>query len=208
MILAVDTSLSMFSVALLSGEKLLGGVMMEGKESRNEKLLPAIDWLFGETARALRDVELLVVTRGPGSFTGVRVGLATVQGLAFSVGRPVCAISTHEAAALGELNQDRIVAWGNAGRGEYYLSRFEAGREIQAPVLVGADELRDLERDATRSIDVDRLAAGQNLARLAGLRALQIRDAGSLERYAEVTPLYVRLAEADVKLRQKLPKGI
>src|SRR5512138_2509880 len=97
--LAVDTSLPLLSVALLSDQSLLGAVSLEGKGSRNEKLLPAIDWLLTESGVDRHAIDLFAVTRGPGSFTGVRIGLATVQGLALAMDRPVCAISTHEAIA-------------------------------------------------------------------------------------------------------------
>ena len=75
------------SVALLRDESLIGAVALEGKGSRNEKLLPAIDWLLTESKIDRKSIELFAVTRGPGSFTGVRIGLATVQGLALALGR-------------------------------------------------------------------------------------------------------------------------
>jgi len=56
---------------------LLGAVALEGKGSRNEKLLPAVDWLLSESGIDRSSLDLLAVTRGPGSFTGVRIGLGT-----------------------------------------------------------------------------------------------------------------------------------
>ena len=82
LVLGVDTSLPLLSVALLRDGALIGAVTLEGKDSRNEKLLPAIDWLLTESAVERGTIDLFAVTRGPGSFTGVRIGLATVQGLA------------------------------------------------------------------------------------------------------------------------------
>src|SRR5213596_3355368 len=99
LILAADTSLPLLSVALLRDGTLLGALALEGKGSRNEKLLPAVDWLLTESGLDRREVELFAVTRGPGSFTGVRIGLATLQGLALALGKSVCAMSTHEAIA-------------------------------------------------------------------------------------------------------------
>src|SRR5450759_446149 len=102
LVLGVDTSLPRLSVALLKDGALIGAVTLEGKGSRNEKLLPAVDWLLSESGTDRHAIDLFAVTRGPGSFTGVRIGLATIQGLALALGRPVCAMSTHEAIALGE----------------------------------------------------------------------------------------------------------
>src|SRR5476649_529215 len=100
LILATDTSLAILSVALVRDDGLIGAVALEGKHSRNEKLLPAIDWLLSEAGIERTAIDLFAVTRGPGSFTGVRIGLATMQGLALALGKRVCAMSTHEAIAL------------------------------------------------------------------------------------------------------------
>ncbi|HEX2120191.1 MAG TPA: tRNA (adenosine(37)-N6)-threonylcarbamoyltransferase complex dimerization subunit type 1 TsaB, partial [Thermoanaerobaculia bacterium] len=133
LVLAADSSLPILSVALVNGPVLVGAVSMEGKGSRNEKLLPAIDWLLAENAIDRRQIDLFASTRGPGSFTGVRIGLATLQGLALALGRPLCAMSTHEAIAHGE--SGRVAIRDDAGRGEWYVSVFEDGREVVAPHL-------------------------------------------------------------------------
>src|SRR5258708_17993036 len=97
---SADTSLPLLSVALVRDDALLGAMALEGKGSRNEKLLPAVDWLLTESGVDRREVELFAVTRGPGSFTGVRIGLATVQGMAIALGQPLCAMSAPQALAL------------------------------------------------------------------------------------------------------------
>ena len=116
LILAADTSLPILSVALVKDTQLLGATALEGRSSRNEKLLPAIDWLLGETGSDRKAIDLFAVTRGPGSFTGVRIGLATMQGMALALGKPVCAMSTHEAIAP---ERGRWLIVDDAGRGNY-----------------------------------------------------------------------------------------
>ena len=187
-ILAADTSLPLLSVALLRDDALIGAVALEGKGSRNEKLLPAIDWLLAESGVDRREVDLFAVTRGPGSFTGVRIGLATMQGLALALGKPVCAMSTHEAIApvVG-----RVTIVDDAGRGEFYVSEFEDGRQMAAPHLT---------KSAIGLTVAEFLKTG-NAAAGCGRRARAIAAAGDLDHYGDVTPIYVRLAEAEVKLR-------
>ena len=182
------------SVALVDDAALIGALAIEGRGSRNEKLLPAIDWLLSENAIDRRKIDLLAVTRGPGSFTGVRIGLATLQGLAVAIGRPVCAMSTHEAIAYGE--RGRVAIRDDAGRGEWYVSIFEDGREIVAPHLA-----RDVSEP--RVIDAGELLQRENVALRCARRAIEIEQRGEGDRYRDVTPIYVRLAEAEVKLRQK-----
>jgi len=194
LVLSADTSLPILSVALVDGDALVGAVAMEGKGSRNEKLLPAIDFLLTENAIDRKRIELFAVTRGPGSFTGVRIGLATLQGLATALGRPICAMSTHEAIAHG--TRGRVAIRDDAGRGEWYVSVFEDGREVIAPHLA-----REL--DEANVIGVAEFLQRDNVALRCARRAIEIEQRGEGERYRDVTPIYVRLAEAEVKLRQK-----
>ncbi|HVE73142.1 MAG TPA: tRNA (adenosine(37)-N6)-threonylcarbamoyltransferase complex dimerization subunit type 1 TsaB [Thermoanaerobaculia bacterium] len=190
-ILAADTSLPLLSVALLRDGELAGAVALEGKGSRNEKLLPAIDWLLAESGTDRAAIDLFAVTRGPGSFTGVRIGLATMQGLAMALRKPVCAMSTHEAIAFGEAG--RVAVADDAGRGELYVSVFEDGREVVAPHLASTV-------DEARVLRVADVMQSFNVAARCARRALAIEDRDA---YRDVTPIYVRLAEAEVKLRQK-----
>lgn len=193
-VLAADTSLPILSVALIADGTLIGAMALEGKGSRNEKLLPAIDWLLAENNVERNAIDLFAVTRGPGSFTGVRIGLATMQGLAMALRKPVCAMSTHEAIAFGETG--RVAIADDAGRGELYVSVFEGAREVTAPHLAsGVSE--------ERVIRVAELTQHGNVALRCARRALEIEQRGEGERYRDVTPIYVRLAEAEVKLQAK-----
>jgi len=196
LILAADTSLPILSVALVLGDALLGAVALEGRSSRNEKLLPAIDWLLTESAIERTSIDLFAVTRGPGSFTGVRIGLATMQGLALALGKPVCAMSTHEAIAPAN---GRASIVDDAGRGEFYVSAFDDGREVIAPQLAKREEVDALDH----IIRVADFMQRDNVAISCARRAREIERRGDGERYRDITPIYVRLAEAEVKLQQK-----
>jgi tRNA threonylcarbamoyl adenosine modification protein YeaZ len=196
LILAADTSLPILSVALLLDDALLGAVALEGRSSRNEKLLPAIDWLLTEAAIERTSIDLLAVTRGPGSFTGVRIGLATMQGLALALGKAVCAMSTHEAIAPAN---GRASIVDDAGRGEFYVSAFDDGREVVAPHLAKGEEVEALDH----VIRVGDVMQRDNVALACARRAREIELRGDGERYRDITPIYVRLAEAEVKLQQK-----
>jgi tRNA threonylcarbamoyladenosine biosynthesis protein TsaB len=191
LILAADTSLPILSVAIVRDDVLLGAAAIEGRSSRNEKLLPAIDWLLGETATAREAIDVFGVTRGPGSFTGVRIGLATMQGMALALGKPVCAMSTHEAIAPP---RGKWTIVDDAGRGEFYVSVFEDGVERTAPRLA-----REVEGE--RFVVSEFLQHG-NVAVSCARRATAIASAGKLGDYADITPIYVRLAEAEEKLRR------
>jgi tRNA threonylcarbamoyladenosine biosynthesis protein TsaB len=203
LVLGLDSSLPLLSVALLNDEGLVGAVALRGKDSRNEKLLPAVDWLLAESGIARSSIDLFAVTRGPGSFTGVRIGLATVQGLALALGRPVCAMSTHEAVAFGAAEGVRTLVYDEAGRGEFYVSTFVGHEPFEAPHLCSAAELESLRRSTPRVVAVPEMLRSDSVAALAAARAHEIRMAGRLDGYGDATPIYVRLAEAEVKLQQR-----
>ena len=203
MILSFDTSLPLLSVALLRGETILGALALVGKDSRNEKLLPAVDWLLAQTRVEKEQLELIVVTRGPGSFTGVRVGLATAQGLALALGRTICAMSTHEAIAFAVSEQGRRLVVDDAGRGDFYVSAFEGEEETIPPTLVANDRLSAIAAEFEEVIEVKRALDRVNVALVAATRARELARTERLDRYRDTTPLYVRLAEAEVKLQQR-----
>lgn len=94
LLLAIDTSGSQGGVALMDGEQVLteAGLMLDGKASTT--LLPTIDQLFQQAGIKTRDLEALAVALGPGSFTGIRIGLATAQGIAQALNLPVYGLSS------------------------------------------------------------------------------------------------------------------
>ena len=89
----------------------------------------------------MRDVDLLAVASGPGSFTGLRIGIATIQGLAMAHGKRVVPVSALEALARAAVNPpiDTIAAWMDAQRGEVFAALYSAdGRDLLIPAGLGA----------------------------------------------------------------------
>jgi tRNA threonylcarbamoyl adenosine modification protein YeaZ len=201
LILAADTSLPILSVALTDGAALIAAVALEGRKSRTEKLLPAIDWILAEQSVDRQAIELFAITRGPGSFTGVRIGLATFQALALALGRPVCSIPTHEALAFHGEDLEFSFVHDDAGRGEFYGSTFAPDRSDPARLLTRAELLSAIA--GNRSTSVAAFMADRNVAVRTALRAAAIARSDRLSSYRDATPIYVRLAEAEVKLAQK-----
>jgi tRNA threonylcarbamoyl adenosine modification protein YeaZ len=200
LILAADTSLPILSVALTDGSALIAAVALEGRNSRNEKLLSAVDWILNEQRVDRHDIELFAVTRGPGSFTGVRIGLATFQALALVLGRKVCSMPTHEALAYRGEQLEFSFVYDDAGRGEFYGSLFGVDPGGPARLITGPYRLDDIA--ANRSTSAAAILADRNVAARTALRAAAVAGAGLLDAYADATPIYVRLAEAEVKLAQ------
>ena len=124
LILAVETSTRVGSVSLARGEGVLGIVMSDGAASRSTDLIENVDRQLRAAEARLSDVDLFAVAVGPGSFTGLRIGLATVKAFAVCVQRPCAAVSTLAAIAYSAGASERTVSVLPAGRGEVYAQMF------------------------------------------------------------------------------------
>ncbi len=98
-ILAADTSTTLNTVALCEDSRPVAESTVDCGRSHAERLLSTVDWLLKEAGAVLDDVDLFAVSCGPGSFTGLRVGVATFKGLALAQRRPLIAVPTLDALA-------------------------------------------------------------------------------------------------------------
>jgi tRNA threonylcarbamoyladenosine biosynthesis protein TsaB len=87
-------------VALLEQDRLLGEYLFSGAKAHSQRLLGMIDRLLTDSGCSIGDIDLFAVSLGPGSFTGLRVGISTAQGLALAAGRQIAGIPTLEALAF------------------------------------------------------------------------------------------------------------
>lgn len=128
LLLAVETATFASSLALWRGATLLGERAADPGHATAEVLIPALDALLADTRLSLAAIGGFAVSIGPGSFTGLRIGVATVKGLAFGTGRPAVAVSTLAALAGHAEGPGPVAAVLDARRGEVYAAGFEAGR--------------------------------------------------------------------------------
>lgn len=144
-VLAVETSTLTGGVALLMGESLVAETTLSVSVQHAERLMPAIDRLLSDSGVSLGEVDLLAVAAGPGSFTGLRVGLAAVQGLAAATGKRAVGVSTLQALALaGSHFKGTVVPLLDARRGQVYAAAFRPGpvpRTLLEDRAVGLPEL-------------------------------------------------------------------
>jgi len=142
MILALDTASPRVSVAVGTAEELHAERTL-GLRRSSEKLLAAIEEALEEAGTALGELAGCAVVRGPGSFTGLRIGLGTALGFHQALGMPVAALSALSAlaASAGGGAPEEIVAAVDAMRGDWYLRRFAPGEGSSPPRPRGEAEL-------------------------------------------------------------------
>jgi tRNA threonylcarbamoyladenosine biosynthesis protein TsaB len=129
LILAVDTTTPGGSVALCRDEALLGEANVESAATHSARLFRSIDFLLGALGHDIRDVDAFAVAAGPGSFTGIRIGIGAVKSLAFASGKRVAAVSTllALAAKLAADGGGLVCPLLDAKKGEIYAGLFETG---------------------------------------------------------------------------------
>ena len=147
-ILAVDTSANVATAAVISDGKLIAESILNHKKTHSEKIMPMIDSVLKDAEIGINDIDLFAVANGPGSFTGLRIGVSTVKALAHAADKPIVGISTLEAMAYNLFDVDGLISpIMDARRSQVYnaVYRFEKGRlcEVTEPRALAIEECLD-----------------------------------------------------------------
>ena len=125
MLLSVDSSAVTASVALTDGERIIKNEFVKSGLTHSETLLPMIERVM--QGHSFDELDALAVCAGPGSFTGVRIGVATVKGIAFTRNLPCIPVSTLEAIAHNFTGESAVIcAVMDARRMQFYNALFKA----------------------------------------------------------------------------------
>lgn len=165
-ILALDTTAVTASVALLDNEKVIASFDIHNKLTHSEKLLPMIDEVLKNSGYTIDEVELIAVSKGPGSFTGVRIGVATAKGLAFSKGLSIIGVSALEAMAesvrfLTACDIDEVIVCPSmdARRNELYNALFSYDGKVIKRLTedrpISCEELLEEIKDCNKKIFIN-----------------------------------------------------
>lgn len=124
LILAIETATRAGSVALVRGTEVLGAASGDAAASHSMDLIETVARVLHQGGVKLSQADLFAVAEGPGSFTGLRIGLATIKSFAVSMEKPCVGISTLAAIALAAGDSERVVSLLPAGRGELFAQSF------------------------------------------------------------------------------------
>lgn len=220
LLLAIDTSGKNGSIALArAGEKTNDEVDVEIVEiaplaggTFSAELVPQIAALLTSRGFTKYDIGAFVVASGPGSFTGLRIGLAAVKGLAEVLGKPIASVSLLEACVFSSGTQGKVMAALDSGRGEVYVGEYEVplkeGKGPREHILSIDEFLTTAEGWAVATPDVTLAeagrAAGLSVTTVAPISAATVARLGwsKLQRGLTVTPEqleanYIRRTDAE-----------
>jgi tRNA threonylcarbamoyladenosine biosynthesis protein TsaB len=224
-VLGLDTATLTASVALVSD----GVLVVERRRkvtTHSEMLLSLVDEVLAEAALTPAALDGIACGAGPGSFTGLRIGLATAKGLCFALGRPLALVSSLAALAARAPDGSRVVAVLDAFKGEVYAGRFtvadgvpigDGDEQVLAPAalaaqlavvdgplaLVGEGALRyRAQLPPLALVDEEPAPRAADVARLGALRLAR----GDADDLARSSPRYVRPSEAELAKKKSSTK--
>lgn len=227
--LGIDSSASAASAAVVEEGRLLGEFFVNTKQTHSQTLLPMVQSLLQTVGRSCEEIDLLAVSHGPGSFTGVRIGVACVKGISFTHNTPCVGISTLEAIAYGGILKEGSVlcAAMDARCGQVYnvLFQVEDGKLVRL-TEDRALSIADLEQECRHwGENLILLGDGASLchktfiswgARLAP-ESIRFQRASSVALLGEqeakkgntitasaLAPVYLRLPQAERELKKRL----
>jgi len=141
LILAVSTSSNTCSVSILEDEKCIKELNILNQRTHSENLMPLIEKLFKETKFSLKDINIIACDNGPGSFTGIRIGISTVKAMAEAMGIPVITSSSLEALSYNtEDTCDYIVSLIDARNNQVYCGIFNRNHDLVEEYI--ADDIK------------------------------------------------------------------
>jgi tRNA threonylcarbamoyladenosine biosynthesis protein TsaB len=217
-LLAIETSTIAGGAALLDGEQLVGEQSLNVRLTHSERLMVAVDRLLGDLGWRPADLEALAVSIGPGSFTGLRIGVSAAKGLALALSLPIAAVPTLDALAAGlpfaalpvcpvlDARKGEVYAglyrWsGNQMRREWgplALAPAELARRLVEPAILCGDGVAAVDCPLARLAPPARRLPS---AACVGQVGLAMVRAGQVVGAAELEPVYLRPSEAELRRR-------
>lgn len=227
-ILGLDSSAKSASVAVCDENGLVGQYFQNSGLTHSRTLLPMAEDMLKNLDLTLADIDLIAVSRGPGSFTGVRIGVSTVKGLAWAAEKPVCGVSTLEAMAYNGLcaPEGSIICCAmDARRNQFYNALFEIqggkphrlchDRAIAADCL--GEELKKLEKtiffvgdganlcyNAMGKFQLTAVLAPENLRFQSAWGVCMAAKELEPTSVHELLPVYLRLSQAERERQERV----
>ena len=231
-VLALETTGAFASVALIKDDKLIGHVSGSDRFSHLQNLMPQVESVIKDSKLSLSDVDVIAVSCGPGSFTGIRIGVSSARALSQIMGTPCVAVPSLEALAMRaadyakdgvlvcpmlDARRSQVYAGGyiikegfpqeESPAGPYMLDEFLAKAAEYKQILVLGDavdtygaKIAEIRPEGTETAPED--IRYQDATQVAKLGKKLFDEKGGLE-YNQVQPEYMRIAEAERKLKEQ-----
>lgn len=227
-ILGMDTSSANACVALMNDEKIIGEYTVSHDRTHSQIIMPMLDDMMKKCGVALEDVDVFAVATGPGSFTGLRIGISTVKTFAQVLKKPIVGISSLESLAANVTYDGFVCPIADARRDRVYNAVYKSGECIVeprvTPVAELADELGDKNvmflgdgmlkyGDLILNSSPELFTAAPvhlNMQNASSLCACAYKRAlkGDFDNLYSLEPMYLRKSQAERELEKSLKKSV
>ena len=230
-ILGIDTSSEVAAVAVINEEKLIAEYILNYKKTHSKNLMPMIDQLLKSCDMKMDDIDLIGVCTGPGSFTGLRIGVATAKAMAHVKDIPLVSVDTLSALAFNmSTSKGYIVPILDAQRGQVYSAsylwengRLQMVREIRVEKLeelidyiktlegiaIVLGEASNIYRESLELVqNVEIPPSSHRLPRASSICeiAKEKYEMGETTDHFNMSPLYIRKSQAEVQYEEKMKR--
>lgn len=200
--LFIDTSTSILTIAIIEDNKILYNHIEKVEKDMSNKIIPIIEEAFGQSGIEINDINKIFVINGPGSFTGVRIGVTVAKIISWSLKIDVIPISSLEYIATTETEKKYIVPMIDARRGNVFAGIYDTDlNNILPDQLIKFDELIKLLPD-----DYDLVSYDINNCIMPKCNILKIINKHLIDQSVnahQLNPKYLKLTEAEEKLNDK-----
>jgi len=229
-ILGMDTSCSIASVAVLENDSFLGEYSINHKKTHSQKLMPMMNELFNNLEIKPSDIDAFAVSVGPGSFTGLRIGISTIKGMAQALEKPVIGIPTLEGLAYNVLaydgcicpiidarndnvytaifsyDKDKKIMHRHSDYMALHIQELITKLENEQKIIFLGDAAQKFEHTIKEKLEIRAEFAGNHLSlpkasSIAYVGYKTLIQQGQVDSYISIKPLYVRSSQAERMFR-------
>ena len=231
-ILGIDTSSNASSVAVIEDNKLICEYTVNTKTTHSQKLMPMIENMLSMSGINIKEIDAIAICIGPGSFTGLRIGMATAKAISHVNNLPIIGVNSLEILAGNmDLCNKKICSILDAQRNQVYTGRykFENGNivEIQPVDVVEIENLlEEISKDSDEWIlvgeavykyedkiteikNIDRPAPSHNVTKASSLCSIAIKKYNNnidIHNCYDINPMYIRKSQAEVQYEEKMKR--
>lgn len=219
-VLAVDTSTMMSSISILENDKIIADSSINQKETHSEMLVPLIKRMLDDLKIKANDIDLFAIAKGPGSFTGLRIGMTSLKAMAQALDKPLIGISTLEGMAYSILNDNYVLPIIDARGKRYFAGLYKWNNnqlEMQFEEIIEEEELENriknidkltivgeaiskLPLSIKEASNIKLAHAGLNngISRNIAILAKERFERGDIDSTYDITPNYLRKSQAEI----------
>ncbi len=226
-ILGIDTCCMAATSAVIADDRLVAQVVQNNNKTHSQSIMPMIDFMLTQTELSIKDIDGFAVAVGPGSFTGVRIGVATIKALAHPFNKPCIPVSTLEALAYNVAPFDGIICpILDARRNQVYTASFLNNERLTDDRALSVEELVDELKATDKNIIfvavvisayAEKIKSALGDKAVFASRSLRMNLASSVAEigyekmlnnetcsYSDLKPTYLRMSQAERERLERL----